>query len=401
MAKNQGPDMNRMHCVLLSMVLLGACTTNPIDECKSQASVPLIKEVVFDWSTHVRMAPGSDNWPITWSDDNHQYTAWGDGGGFGGTNGKGRVSLGFGRIEGDREQYRGQNVWGGFESENQAEFGGKSYGMISIEGVLYAWWGPGTGTVRLEQLQDDDPTDDKKPWNGRTIYENTQLLMSRDKGATWTKSDWDLTKWDKRLIMPTILNFGMDYDGARDSYVYHYFIRNSPTGLGLTIHKGGDPATGKIDLARVPTGEIMNRDAYEFFAGLDACGNPTWSNDHALRQPAFEDPNGVGWTVSATYNAGLDRYILITEHNVTHKGRMGMFEAAEPWGPWHPVAYLDEPAFGEGVIDLTTFYWSLANKWLSQDGRDFTLVFTGIDSNDSWNTVRGSFSIQEKGDVGR
>src|ERR671914_1421289 len=39
-----------------------------------------ITGIAFDWSTHTRLAPGSDNWPITWADDDHQYTAWGDGG---------------------------------------------------------------------------------------------------------------------------------------------------------------------------------------------------------------------------------------------------------------------------------------------------------------------------------
>jgi hypothetical protein len=377
----------------LGSLALAACTTLPDYQCAAPPSAAKISNVVFHWDTHKRDAPGSDNWPITWSDDDHQYTAWGDGGGFGGSNGKGRVSLGFGRIEGDREQYRGRNIWGGFEPEKPAEFGGKSYGMISIEGVLYAWWGPGSGTVRLEQLQDDDPLDDKKPWNGRTIYEKTRLLISRDKGATWTKSDWDLTESDDRLIMPTILNFGKDYSGARDAYVYHYFIRKSPTGPALTIHKGGEPATGKIDLARVPVEEMMNIGAYEFFAGTDDCGVPTWTDDPAFRVPAFEDAHGVGWNVSVTYNAGLGRYILITENGVTHSGRMGMFEAEEPWGPWHTIRKFDSPVFGAGEIEENTFYWNISNKWTSDDGKDFVMVFTGIDANDSWNTVEGTFEL--------
>src|SRR5687768_4554672 len=59
---------------------------------------PIILEWRLDWSTHQRHAPGSDNWPITWAVDDHQYTAWGDGGGFGGSNSDGRVSLGVARI---------------------------------------------------------------------------------------------------------------------------------------------------------------------------------------------------------------------------------------------------------------------------------------------------------------
>ena len=84
---------------------------------------PVIKRVAFDFETHKRRAPGSDNWAITWVGDDHQYAAWGDGGGFGGTNGDGRVSLGVARIEGPADKYRGVNVWGGKEAQNAAKFG--------------------------------------------------------------------------------------------------------------------------------------------------------------------------------------------------------------------------------------------------------------------------------------
>ena len=39
----------------------------------------------FHWASHKRLAPGSDNWPMTWSANGHHYTAFGDGGGFGAT----------------------------------------------------------------------------------------------------------------------------------------------------------------------------------------------------------------------------------------------------------------------------------------------------------------------------
>jgi hypothetical protein len=53
---------------------------------------------------------------------------------------------------------------------------------------------------------------------------------------------------------------------------------------------------------------------------------------------------------------------------------------------------LFESGFGTPGIDATTFFWNFSNKWLSADGRDFTMVFTGVSSNDSWNTVRGRFN---------
>lgn len=85
------------------------------------------------------------------------------------------------------------------------------------------WWGPGSGT---------------------TSYGEARLAFSDDKGAHWTLSDWDLIDSDEQLIMPTICNFGRDYAGARDTFVYHYFIRKEPVGSGLGIHLGGDPPFG-------------------------------------------------------------------------------------------------------------------------------------------------------------
>ena len=45
----------------------------------------MIEGITWHWETHRTAAPGSDLWPVTWAADGHLYTAWGDGGGFGGT----------------------------------------------------------------------------------------------------------------------------------------------------------------------------------------------------------------------------------------------------------------------------------------------------------------------------
>ncbi|MFO7958684.1 MAG: hypothetical protein R6X33_16465 [Candidatus Brocadiia bacterium] len=100
---------------------------------------PVIAGMEFDTSTIRTAAPGSDNWAVTWADDDHQYTSWGDGGGFGGTNEAGRISLGFGRVEGGPRDYRCFNVWGGKDPVTPAEFEGKCHGLLSIDGMLYAW----------------------------------------------------------------------------------------------------------------------------------------------------------------------------------------------------------------------------------------------------------------------
>jgi len=76
----------------------------------------------------------------------------------------------------------------------------------------------------------------------------------------------------------------------------------------------------------------------------------------------------------------------------TPRGKLGIFDAPEPWGPWTTVAYYQN--WGDGHVPLNTFYWNFSNKWLSGDGRQFSLIFTGRKENDSCNVVRGSFVLK-------
>src|SRR5207237_3607032 len=82
----------------------------------------VIDRITWHWETYRTAAPGSDLWPVTWGRDDHLYAAWGDGGGFGGTDQDGRVALGFARIEGPPERFAGFNVNGGKKPEDRASF---------------------------------------------------------------------------------------------------------------------------------------------------------------------------------------------------------------------------------------------------------------------------------------
>jgi hypothetical protein len=321
----------------------------------------MVQGISFDRSSHIRLAPGSDNWSITWADDGHQYSSWGDGGSFGGTGSKGRVSLGVARVEGSATNYQGINRWGGYKPESSAKFGGKSYGIISIDGTLYMWVSPGSNTDN---------------------YNEARLYRSTNHGASWQKAGWSF-KESEGLVLPAILQFGRDYAGSKDDFVYHYFIELKNNNA-LAVHR-----PGRIYLLRVPVEDIFGpKSSYQYFNGLDASGKPKWSSNPDQKQPVFQDSNGVGWTVSVSYNPGLQRYFLMTEHTESFKGNLGVFDAPEPWGPWTTVGYYSNwEKFG------STFYWNFANKWLSSDGEKFTLIFSGIEVNDSWNTITGSFKL--------
>lgn len=351
---------------------------------------PVIEGLALDWTTHRREAQGSDNWQLTWADDDHLYGAWGDGGGFEGTNNDGRARLGFARIEGDWRDYRGYNVWGGMKGEHPTTFNGKSWGTISVDGVLYAWVIP------------DEPDPAGELNDGlRDHYRYIELARSTDHGATWTKAPWRWWREDN-LIVPTFLVFGRDDAGARDGYVYSYFIRPRDVNVTqrdfhLAVHQ-----PGALFLARVRKEQIFaGRDAYEWFGGL-IDGRPAWV-PLASKRPVWENPDGTGWCVSASYNPGLKRYLVATEHSTTESSLLGLFDAPEPWGPWTTVKYWTESdRFGHERPGSTLawkdniFFFSFVPKWLSADGREFTLSFTGAGrgkDNDSFNTVRGKFLL--------
>ncbi|MGH7225222.1 MAG: serine hydrolase, partial [Gemmataceae bacterium] len=142
--------------------------------------------------TILRKAKGSDNWPLTWADDDRQYTAYGDGRGFEPFAPR-KLGLGFARIEGDPPRFQGINL----SSPSGEQLGAgaasrKASGILCVEGVLYLW---------------------------TRNAGNARLAWSKDHGKTWEWADWKLTT---SFGFPTFLNFGKNYAGARDGFVYVY-----------------------------------------------------------------------------------------------------------------------------------------------------------------------------------
>ena len=359
----------------LSMVcglLLASVATPAVAQTSVYPASPVITGIQFDFDSTKTLAPGSDNWPVTWADDGHQYTSWGDGGGFGGDNNDGRVSLGFGRVEGAKDNYLGFNVWGGKNPETPALFGGKCKGIISIGGNLYMWRSGGGSNTSSFDFQ--------------TLYSST------DHGVTWVVSSVDYDQDDfpgnAGFFSPTFLQFGKDYHGARDGYVYTYAPEIKYTGSWEVQYPG------EITLLRVPIASVTDPAAHEYFTGLDLGGQPTWTTDIAQRQPVFEDAiNGV-MRISVSYNKGLRRYLLTTQQVSRFQasnGHIGIYDAPEPWGPWTTVLFANPWTLGAQTGSKTVF-WNFSNKWLSADGKSFVLVYTGPGA-DNWGTVEGTFEV--------
>jgi len=133
---------------------------------------------------------------------------------------------------------------------------------------------------------------------------------------------------------------------------------------------------------RVPKNNIMNKGSYQFFAGLDAAGNPLWVSDINQKSRVLTHSSGTGMPAVIYYPA-VGRYILMMEYGSFAKGNLAVYDAPNPWGPWTTVAeYTNWCGFS------TTFFWNISPKWINSN--DFTLVFTGTGSYDAWNTVTGT-----------
>jgi len=317
--------------------------------------------VIWDLTSLRRKAPGSDLWPTTWADDNQLYTSWGDGGGFGGTNKKGRVSLGTARIEGHPEAFRGLNIFGGYHPKVQASFVGKPTGLICIDGILYM------GIVE----------------QGRWL--RWKIGRSADYGKNWQFNGqpfndyWDFAEKDGAFSDTTFLNFGRNYQDAKDEYVYAYSQDNR-------ANHSSYGKTHAISMFRIHKDNLMNIKACEFFAGLDSSGHPLWIRNIFERKPVFSDPKGVGWGTRVVYNPGIKRYLLTTWHS--WDGSWGIFDAPEPWGPWTTVAYYEQ-----WLDDIPKFGFDFPQKWMSCDGLILWMVFSGTEMYDSFNVIRGKITL--------
>ncbi|HVZ24950.1 MAG TPA: DUF4185 domain-containing protein, partial [Sediminibacterium sp.] len=303
-----------------------------------------IKGVQFSpASTIIRKACDSDNWPLTWADDDALYTAYGDGSGFDPKVPE-KLSLGLAKITGGPENFTATNIRSVTgEQKGHGRTGKKASGILMVKGILYLW---------LRNANHDG--------------KQSQLAWSDDHGKTWQYCSWN---FPESFGCPAFLNFGKNYHQARDGYVYLYSHDENDA------YKIAD----QMVMARVPINRIRQEEAYEFFKGLDFSGHALWTRLVQDRKPVFVHPAGC-YRNSISYNAGLRRYLWcqtlapVDDHtDARFSGGLGIFEAAEPWGPWYTVFYTKEWDTGPGETS------SFPTKWMSRDGKTCYLVFSGHD----------------------
>lgn len=314
-------------------------------DTKTDAKAPCPPSPVIasiDWTPSesiIRMAAGSDNWPATWGDDGWLYTAYGDGRGFDPKVPE-KLSLGLARVKGNPPELHAENIRSAsIEQRGDGSRGLKASGILMVEDTLYLW---------------------------TRNADNARLAWSEDHGQTWHWANW---KFTESFGTPTFLNFGKNYAGARDNYVYVY----SPDS-----NSAYEPADTMV-LARVAKEAILDQSAYEFFVKTDSQGNPVWSREISQRGTVFYHP-GNCYRSGITYHPVLKRYLWCqTLPHSAHargprfQGGFGIYDAPEPWGPWTTAFYTQNWDVGPGETS------SLPTKWMSDDGLKINLLFSGDD----------------------
>ena len=322
---------------------------------------PIIDSVIWEEDSKVQFGLGSDQWPMTWSDDGDVYAAWGDGWGW--TRGEeAKRSLGITRVAGSPPDISGEDVYGIGPGQNF----GKPDALIAFDNRIYMFW-----------------------TNGDSKYENDSFTaVSLDSGKTWKLGKERFLKYAPAgFRVRGILQYGKGYQGAMDEYLYIYF--------GLNRHPD-------IYLARVKKEEVFNERAYEWFVYMDENGQPYWTLDFSRKATAFHDNNAYLWHLSICYNSGLDRYILTKPHFSTGDNRnevrapdtnmssFGIFDAPTPWGPWTTVYYQEN-----FMDELLKFNYVIPTKYISNGGQKFWLGWSGWPEYDNVTFMKGRFLLKE------
>ena len=294
---------------------------------------PVITDINFGSQVY-SAAGGSDNWPCTWADDGHLYTSWGDGKGFSGST---KVRLGIARIEGNPPNLTGKDISTPSVPQN------KGRGILMVGGILYLSSGQDKATI----------------------------AWSADHGKSWTWPNWDFKNYFGYLAF---INFGQNYADARDGYVYIY-APDIPSAYS---------SADTVVLMRVPKGNILDRNAYEFFKGMSGA-NPTWSQNINERVAVMSYTNACN-RLDVVYNAPLKRYILANRSSSTLGtgiDTFSIFDAPEPWGPWTTVYNTTpDPSDWENWPGESAHFPS---KWISSDGKTMYMV----------NATNDSFKVQK------
>jgi hypothetical protein len=347
----------------------------------------VVKRMTWEWASGYTQPNGSDLWPATWGDDGNVYTFFGDGGGFGGDNERGRASFGIAMIAGapPPTTATAHNIYGGYQAEHPSAINGKASAIIAIGADFYAI----AGLYEASDLKSEYPHEPSGSPN------HLEIAYSIGNAYSWQQSSWTfcgMQPGGQHLLKGTFcpqgfVSYGAGNAGAPDQYVY-VFGADAASNWG----SGQSDAPAKTYLARVPNDKIATQSAYEYFSGWDGRGAPIWRSDTEQMQPVFSDGNAAqpGCTqvcgmaspiAEAVFVPALKRYIAVAQGG--YAAQTSFYEAPNPWGPWAVISYnnIDAASGSGGWANLGTAAGEslgvhFVNAWTSTDGQTLWAIYS-------------------------
>lgn len=170
-------------------------------------------------------------------------------------------------------------------------------------------------------------------------------------GSTWAYSTDDGASWTAQDCM-----FEGDTNFAQ--------IACHQVGDDVYIWGAGTTGTSSVKLAKVPAAEILNIEAYRYFAGTDASGEPIWvENEH----DGVAVIDSLNREFCVAYDEELDCYLMTTLDNVNQQ--MVLRDSKTPWGEWSkPILLFDESYVEHEDPTDRHFYGCYMNSAFMDDG---------------------------------
>jgi hypothetical protein len=298
------------------------CATHPV---YAEAST-FFTSATIEAANSVDVPSNGDLWPSCPSGD-ALVTAWGDGFGFNPTHAGKRPDIGVARLVGtpwDVTSLHGENLaldtaasQSTFRVWTQGPYYQKPTGMLCLRGRLY---------LAVQDLN-------------RRTYDDVPaatIASSGDGGRTWVEG---ATPMFRGGVFTTVMFLDAGPAGPGEPYVYAYGLDHNWRATSAASHVI-DPQG--LYLARIAVDkDPQSLASWEFFAGLDAAGGPTWSPSVGAKKAVLTDctrrhseDGSKGYAVlgqgGIVYDAPLRRYIYTSWTEYTFE----FYEAPAPWGPW-------------------------------------------------------------------
>ena len=371
-------------------------------------AVKTIRKILRLEETTLRLGGIGDNWLMSWANDDKQYTSLCDGRGWPGMP-QAYYNSRLYAIVGDPPhpvfEYIASypdlvNHMGTRECSRYYNFG-----TLALDGYIYQFH-----STPNHPFGEPDPR-----------FVGAKLIYSPDNSRTWCNQDgstpvrWE--PWEERskknmvffeepgdaFSLLTVLQMGKNYQHNTDGFIYVYAPNGNTEG-----------SMNQLVMFRVPKDRILDRRAYEFFAGRSVDGKPKWSRRLEDRGVVHTFPSGwvnkyvhpYAWHPSVVYYEPLGLYLMAnwgmgcspTGHWFGKPSYLGFWTAPQPWGPWTQV-HEETVWTPAGDAGARVYQPQIAPKWIADDGLSFWLVWTDFQVIEDSSSHNGrpyySFNVQK------